>query len=782
MEFIEGTQISGPLPISEVLRLSIQIADAVSDAHRHGVVHRDLKPGNVMVTKSGAKVLDFGLAKLSIAGAPPSQEQPTLAATLTLTQQGFIIGTPQYMAPEQLEGKEADRRTDIFAFGLVLYEMITGRPAFEGKTQANLIASILAAEPKPVATYQPLIPPALDHLIKTCLAKDPDERRQNMHDVLLELKWIAESGSQGGIPKPVIQHRKRKERVSWAITALAVAAASALAILHFRETPPEAYRIQFNVPAPPKVTFGPIDTPAISPDGRKLAFTGTMPGGKSMLWIRRMDSSQSTALPGTEMAYLPFWSPDSRFIGFFADGKLKKIDANGGPPLTLCDARFAGGGTWNRAGIIIFRPDLGPLYQVSSAGGEAKPLLKLDELRKERGQFAPHFLPDGDHFLYTSYSQEQGKGGIYVGSLGTKESRQLSSAETNAAFAQPGFLFFGRGSTLMAQPFDSGKLQFGGDPFPVAESVGQWGLSGISFSLSQNGVLVYRSTTSDNLQAVWYDRQGKRLAPVGEPRAYRQFTLSPDEKRIAAHMPGPNNRDDLWLLDLTSGILSRFTSDPGRVDGAIWSPDGRELVFTSNRSGRMNLYRKIVGGGDDRLVLKSDENNFAEQWLKDGSLLFLNESGKSFYRLGLEAGAKPETLLKTEYSKDEPRVSPDGRWVVYNTLESGRWEVYVASFPAFAERRQVSGNGGVQGYWAKDGKELFYLALDGAMMFVPIKPGERLETGVPQVLFQTKVPVLPTRDQFAVTNDGQRFLLLESIETETKPLTVVINWPAAAKN
>jgi len=295
--------------------------------------------------------------------------------------------------------------------------------------------------------------------------------------------------------------------------------------------------------------------------------------------------------------------------------------------------------------------------------------------------------------------------------------------------------------------------------------------------------MVYRSASSENLQAAWYDRQGKRLAPVGEPRAYKQFTLSPDEKRIAAQAPGPNNRDHLWLLDLTSGILSLFTSDhSGREDGAVWSPDGRELVFGSSRSGPTNLYRKTVGGGDDRLVLKSGENNFAEQWLKDGSLLFLNESGKSFYRLGLEAGAKPETLLKTEYSKDEPRVSPDGRWVVYNTLESGRWEVYVASFPAFAERRQVSGNGGVQGYWAKDGKELFYLALDGAMMFVPIKPGERLETGVPQVLFQTKVPVLPTRDQFAVTNDGQRFLLLESIETETKPLTVVINWPAAAKN
>jgi Tol biopolymer transport system component len=303
-----------------------------------------------------------------------------------------------------------------------------------------------------------------------------------------------------------------------------------------------------------------------------------------------------------------------------------------------------------------------------------------------------------------------------------------------------------------------------------------------SFSTSQNGVLVYRSATSENLQAVWCDRQGKRVATVGEPRAYRQFTLSPDEKRIAAHMAGPNNKDDIWLLDLTSGILSRVTSDPGRVDGAVWSPDGRELIFSSSRGGLPNLYRKIVGGGDDRLILKSGESNYAEQWLKDGSLLFLNDGGKSFLRLQYGADAKPETLLKTEYNKDEPRVSPDGRWVAYNSLESGRWEVYVASFPAFADRRQVSGNGGVQGYWAKNGKELFYLALDGTMMFVPIKPGERLETAVPQILFQTRVPVFPTRDQFAVTNDGQRFLLVEPIETETKPLTVVVNWPVAAKN
>jgi len=788
MEFIEGTEIKGPLPIGEALRLAIQIAEAVSHAHRHGVIHRDLKPSNILVTKSGVKVLDFGLAKLIRANAAPSPAQDNLAATLTqhaVTQDGTILGTPRYMAPEQLEGQEADRRSDIFAFGLVLYEMITGCPAFEGKTHANLIASILAGEPKPVTSFQPLIPPALVHLINTCLAKDPDDRRQNMHDVLLELRWIAEGGSQAGIPKPVVEHRKRRERLSWAVAAVASAAALALGFLHLRETPAPADPVRFEQPVPPKNTLRGYDVPAVSPDGRSFAYTGITSGAKTMLWLRRLDAVQAAALPGTEDSRLPFWSPDSRFIGYFANGKLRKIDANGGPPQILCDTPTFLGGTWNRDGIIVLGKTNGPLHQVTSAGGEPKPLLQLDTARKETGQGWPHFLPDGRHFLYASLSSEVGKGGIYLGSIGSQESRRLLDTVSNASFVSPGLLLFGRGRVLMAQQFDSGKLQLGGDPFPVADLVGRSEVTQNSiYSSSPDGALVYQSEISSaaDLQPAWYDRSGKRLGSVGEPRIYRQGTLSPDEKRFAGQILDPRvGTYDIWLLDLTSGILSRMTSDPSTKDTVAWSPDGREILFGSNKSGILNLYRKVVGGGDEQLVQASAEAVYPAEWLKDGSFLYMSFQGKSFYRLPPGAGSKPETLLKTEYSKDEPRVSPDGHWVAYNTDESGRWEVYIASFPGFTERRQVSNNGGVQGYWRKDGKELFYLSLDGNLVSVPIKPGAALEAGIPKILFPTRVPVAPQWDQFAVTGDGQRFLVLESIEGEAKPFTIVLNWTAAAR-
>lgn len=784
MELIEGTELSGPQPISEALRLAIQIADALSHAHRQGVIHRDLKPANIMVTKSGIKVLDFGLAKLSRGDAPSSQPQVSLAATMThaLTQEGTLIGTPQYMAPEQLEGQEADRRSDIFAFGVVLYQMITGHPAFEGKSQANLIAAILAAEPQPITQFQPLIPPALDHLIKTCLAKDPDDRRQNMHDVLLELKWIAEGGSQAGIPKPVVARRKRREYLSWALAGLASVAALAIGFLHFREKPAETSLVRFEFPAPPKTIFQPIDLFAVSPDGRQVAFTGAPPGEKRMLWVRRLDSLQTTMLAGTEGAFSPFWSPDSRFIGYFTDQQLMKIPSTGGPGQVVCATPAGLGGTWNRDSVILFASRSG-LAQVSAAGGEQKLLLKLDEARKERFQAWPHFLPDGRHFLYSSNSTDPGKSGIFAASLAGGEPRLLISGESNALFVSPGYLLFTRASTLLAQPFDPARLQVSGEPFPVAESVGRMAFANAShFSASPNGVLVYRTEASTSLQLAWYAPGGKRLGPAGEPRRYIQFTMAPDERRIAAQIIDQNvGTSDIWVLDLASGIFSRQTSNSATEDSPKWSPDGREILFSSNRNPPQNLYRKAVGGGEEQLILKSSEANYPEAWLKDGSFLFINVNGKAFFRLMPGADARPETLLTTSYSKDGPRLSPDGRWIAYSSDESGRWEVYVASFPAFTERRPVSGNGGLQPHWRGDGRELYYLALDGNLMSVSVKPGSPPETGIPQVLFQTRIPIRPTSDQFAVTKDGQRVLLLESLDIETKPFTVTLNWPAAVK-
>ncbi|MFN7938802.1 MAG: protein kinase [Bryobacteraceae bacterium] len=788
MEFIEGPEVKGPLPVAEALRVAIQIAEAVNHAHRHGVIHRDLKPGNILVTKSGVKVLDFGLAKLNRKPAVPSPADATVAASLTIP--GTILGTPKYMAPEQLEGSEADQRSDIFAFGLVLYEMLAGCSAFEGKTHANLIAAVLAAEPKPITSFQPLIPPALAHLVETCLAKDPDLRRQSMHDVLLELRWIAAGGSQLGIPKPVVEHRKRRERLSWGVAALASAAALTLGFLYFRQTPAPVYAVRFEHASPQIAIYSSGDMPVMAPDGRSFVYENHSLGASSMLWVRRMDEVRPTALTGTDGGTRPFWSPDAKFIAFVGtDRKLKKIDAIGGTPQTLCDVpvRFAGG-TWSKEGIILIGDGDGVIQQVGASGGEPKPLLKLDTTRQESRQVAPHFLPDGRHFLFTSFtagSSGEGRGGIYLASLDSQETRRLLNTESNANFVAPDLLLFGRGRALMAQTFDPGKLQLTGEPFPVADMIARSEVTNMSFfSSSPNGALVYRPDSLDGglIQPAWYSRDGKMLRTAGEPRAYRQGTLSPDEKRFAAQIVDSASRNgDLWLLDLTSGILSRMTSDRANKDTVAWSPDGKEVFFSSNKTGVLNLYRKLAGGGDEQLVAASTEPVYPAEWLKDGSFTFMNTNGRSFYRLAPGVGMKPETLLKTDYNKDGLRVSPDGRWAAYNTNESGRHEVYIAAFPSFTERRQVSNAGGVQGYWRKDGKELFYLSLDGKMVSVPVQPGTTLEAGIPKALFPTRIRVAPVTDQFAVSGDGQRFLLLESVESESKPFTIVLNWPAAVK-
>lgn len=785
MEFIEGSEIKGPLPVAEALRVAMQIAEAVNHAHRNGVIHRDLKPGNILVTKSGVKVLDFGLAKLNRKAAVPSPADATVAASLTVP--GTILGTPRYMAPEQIEGSEADQRSDIFAFGLLLYEMLAGCPAFEGKTHANLIAAVLAAEPKPITSFQPLIPPALAHLIETCLAKDPDLRRQSMHDVLLELRWIAAGGSQLGIPKPVVEHRKRRERLSWGVAAFASAAALTLGFLYFRQTPTPVYAVRFEQASPQLAIYTSGDIPVMAPDGRSFVYENHSLGANSMLWVRRMDEVRPTALPGTEGGTRPFWSPDARFLAFVgADRKLKKIDAIGGTPQTLCDvpARF-GGGAWSSGGIILLGDGDGPIQQVSASGGEPKALLKLDAARQEARQVSPHFLPDGRHFLFTSMTGGEGRGGIYLGSLDSQETRRLLNSESNANFVAPDLLLFGRGRALMAQPFDPGKLQMTGEAFPVADMIASSEITRMSFfSSSPNGALVYRPDSQDGalIQPAWYNRDGKLIRAAGEPRHYRQGTLSPDEKRFAAQILDSTSRNsDIWMLDLTSGILSRMTSDRANKDTVAWSPDGREILFSSNKTGVLNLYRKMAGGGDEQLIHAATEAVYPAEWLKDGSFTFMNTNGKSFYRLAPGAGMKPETLLKTDFSKDGLRVSPDGRWAAYNTNESGRQEVYVAAFPSFTERRQVSSSGGVQGYWRKDGRELFYLSLDGKMVSVPIQPGTALEAGIPKVLFPTRIRAASVMDQFAVSGDGQRFLLLESLESESKPFTIVLNWPAAVK-
>jgi eukaryotic-like serine/threonine-protein kinase len=730
MEYLEGQTLAdrlrkGPLPLDQVLQIAAQITDALDTAHRHRVIHRDLKPGNIMLTKTGAKLLDFGLAKVRAVEAAAAGKT-ALPTETALTGEGTILGTLQYMAPEQLEGKEADARTDIFALGAVIYEMATGRKAFAGMSQASLIAAVMSTEPPPISTLQNMTPPALDHVARTCLAKDPNARWQTAHDVLLQLKWIAGADSQGNIARPLGARRKNREILAWALVAATSLFAVTLSLIHFRQRPGEAHAVRFQVPLPDKMRFEWYDFPVISPNGQRIVLPGVASDGVRHLWIRSLDSVTDQLLPGTEGSYHPFWSPDSRSVAFFAKDELKRIDLAGGPPQTLCDAAYpAFGGAWNQDGVILLSSKAG-ILRVPATGGQPKPVLPLDKSRQEALQFWPHFLPDGRHFLYLSQSARWGKGGIYVGSLDSKETPLRLSAESNASYARPGFLIYGREETVLAQPFDSSKLRFTGEAVPIAERVGRIiGVPASLFSVSENGVLVYGSPRSDRVQLAWHNRVGTREASIGEPGLLSDLTLSPDEKRLAVGRTDPGTgKSDLWILELATGILSQLTSDASIEGGAWWSPDGRELVYHSDRKGKFDLYRKAVGGNDEELIFQSGEDKFPTQWLNDGSVLFLNWAGRIFFQVPLSGDRKPVPLFQTEFPKLSPHVSPDGRWVAYSAADSGRFEVYVAAFPSFREKRQASSGGGCQPLWRKDGKELFYLSLSlDRMMSVDVKGG-----------------------------------------------------------
>jgi serine/threonine protein kinase len=768
LEYIEGETLAkrvskGPMPLDQVLHCAIEIADALEQAHRQGVIHRDLKPSNIMLTKTGVKLLDFGLAKLHDT-AKTTVAASMATATTPLTSGGTLLGTLQYMGPEQLEGKEADARTDIFAFGAVLYEMATGRKAFEARSQASLIAAILEHDPLPISKQQPLSPAALDHLVKTSLAKDPDARRQTMHDVLLDLTWIAESGSQASLS--ATKRRSRREIWSWSLTAALAVAIGILGIVHWRERPAEAYAFHLEIDAPRNTTF---ESPIVSPNGRYVAFRATVGGGRPALWLRRLDSYEARVLPGTEGAQpSAFWSPDSQSLAFSADGKLKRIEVSGGPPQTLADAEFFAGGSWSSDGVIIFQPLQlgGPLYRVAAGGGEAKPLA-LDRSRKETGQFGPCFLPDGNHFLYRSVSADPAKSGLYVGSLDSKAPRFVSDAAGQVSYSPPGFLLLTRGSTLLAHRFDIRNFQLRGGERAAVAAV-EW------FSTSANGVLVYQAGPTNPVQLVWYGRDGKRLAPIGDAGSYGQITLSPDGHRMTVEKTNPDTGDpNLWMLEISSGILSRLTS-VASLD-AVWSPDGRQIMFDADNKGHADLYRQTIGAGDAELIFASAESKFSEHWLGDGSIIFID--GSAFYRLPLTGERRPQVLFRSTVAADEPHVSPDGRWIAYDSNDSGRWEIYVAAFPAFTGRRQISTAGGGQPLWRKDGRELFYLSLDGKLMALDVKSGATLETGTPKVLFQTAVRVVPQFDQYCVTADGQRFIVAES-SRDNRPISVVVNWPA----
>jgi Tol biopolymer transport system component len=803
LEYVEGETLEkrlekGPLPTDALLRQGIEIADALEKAHRSGVIHRDLKPANIMLTKSGAKLLDFGLAKWSATGASEEETLKTLTAAATkLTEQGTIVGTFRYMAPEQLEGKEADARTDLFAFGEVLYEMATARAAFAGKTKASLIAAILSAEPAPMSALQPMTPPALERLVRGCLEKDPDERWQTAHDVKLQLRAIAEGGSQSGLPAPVSARRKIRERLGWVAAALAALLAAVFALGYFRRAPSEARAIRAYIKPMEKSSFvfaGTASGFALSPDGGRLAYVATSPEGKALLWVRPLDSLQAQPLAGTEGAGFPFWSPDSRFIGFFAGGKLKKIEASGGPPLALCDAPTGRGGAWNREGIILFTPSVSsPIHRVSAGGGAATPVTSLDTSKSEASHRWPYFLPDGRHFLYVAGSsftpKDSPSNSLQVGSLDSKESKILFHTHANAIYAS-GHILFLRQNTLMALPFDAKRLEVTGEAFPVADPVqeDEGRMHGV-FSSSENSALTYvEGVSGQDRQLIWMDRSGKKIGEVPGVDAYADPQISPDGKRLAFTLESSGY--DIWVYDIARAVKTRLTfgaaSSQQAHQGAVWSPDGRQIAYSCARPAKYGLcLRPSDGSGNEEFIHPGNEQpRYPNDWSPDGKALAYYEAKQGaleIWMLPLSGERKPYPFLQSPFNELGARFSPDGKRLAYFSLESGRPEVYVVPFPGPGGKWQVSTGGGIWPRWRRDGKEIFYLSTDNKVMAAEVKSsGSSFEIGTVRALFETR-PYRGGGAAFDATADGQRFIVDYAGEQPAAAITLVVNWTANLK-
>jgi Tol biopolymer transport system component len=801
MEYLEGESLEarlrkGPLPIEEALQIAIQIASALDAAHRRGMVHRDLKPGNVMLTRGGAKLLDFGLAKMTDPIELPGTEATQITAQRSITVEGTILGTLQYMPPEQLEGRPSDARSDIFSFGAMLYEMITGRKGFEGSSQASLIAAVMAVNLPPVSTIQPMASPVLDRVVRRCLAKSPDDRWQSAGDLLSELEWISETGSEAGMPAPVAAKRRSRDRMAWLATGVAavllVGAIGWIAV-HLRNeaAPPAMVRFQVSVPDKMNTSYG--EGLVISPDGQRIAFTAFTAGisaNQVKLFVRPLNALNATeiATPGLSPE-LPFWSPDGRQIVFSAGGTLQKVDLSGGPPVTICNCNLYGG-TWNRDRVILSTNSTGLLYRVSATGGDPKPPWPL--AAGEDAQLWPQFLPDGKHYLYLSVSDQPGKTGICVNSIDSNDRKFLVATDTNAAYAQ-GQLLFTRGDVLMAQPFDPGTLKLSGDPHPVTDhlerSAGSQSSNHIAtFSASPNGVLMWRQSANSSQSSLqWFDRTGKKLAAVGQVADYSNPSLSPDDSKLAVCIRDPQTKTrDIWVFDLLRGTSTRLTFDPADNVNPVWSPDRTRIAFTSDRSGQRNIYWKLADGSQqEELLLGGKElQENVEDWSRDGKYLIYNygQEPVRLYVLPL-ADRKPVPFLNTSFNTQEGQISPNGRWIAYRSTESGRPEIYVQGFnldPSQPRGKwQISVSGGELPRWRNDGKELFYVSGDTYYAVDVKTDGPSFSAGIPRILFQ--VPTVNSSvaggSPFVVTRDGKRLLVLEpQQQTLSAPIDVLVNW------
>jgi serine/threonine-protein kinase len=809
MEYLEGETLAqrllkGPLLLEQVLQYAIEISDALDKAHRKGITHRDLKPGNIMLTKSGTKLLDFGLAKLKEQAAPanvPLSELPT--AKDPLTAQGTILGTLQYMAPEQLEGKDEDARTDIFAFGVVVYEMATGKRAFEGKSQASVIGAILKDDPPSISSLQPMTPPGLDRIVKRCLAKEPDERCQSAKDLTDELKWIAEGGSQVALASTATMKGfhafGRRALILSMGTLLLGAAIASIAAWNLKPTPPQPVtRMVINLP-PGQQLAGLDRGPAVafSPDGTRLAYVARQ-NGTLQLYLRAMDSLEAKPISGTEGASEPFFSPDGQWLGFFAAQKLKKVAVSGGAVVTLGDAAQPHGASWGSPGMIASpRTDTSTLVQVSDAGGASQPLTRFE--KEDVSHRWPEFLPGGKAVLFAASPNNTNwiNAQVAVQSLGTGERRNLIQGGTQPRYAPSGHLVYAQGGSLMAVPFDSQRLRVTGTAIPVIDGVLQSPASGaVQYSLSATGSLVYVSggVQSAQRRLVWVNRNGTEQQLAAPAHAYRGPRLSPDGRRVAVAIE--EQETQIWLYDLSRETLTRLTFEGNQNYNPAWTPDGKRIAFESNKEGPPNLFWQLAdgSGGLERLAT-SAYGRVPVSWSPDGRLLAFYEINPSTQRdiLVLQMGdssagsgqvRKAQPFLQTPFNESAPRFSPDGRWLAYISDESGRYEIYVQPYPGPGGKWQISTEGGTEPAWNPNGRELFYRTGD-KMMAVDIATKPGFTVGKPRMLFEGQYEVTPGAfPSYDVSSDGQRFLMLKSSESaQAAPtqINVVLNWSEELK-
>jgi eukaryotic-like serine/threonine-protein kinase len=790
MELLEGETLSdrlgkGPLPRDQVIRCGIEITEALEKAHRAGIVHRDLKPGNIMLTRSGVKLLDFGLAKMVAGPALPAEATslPTEGVPgAPLTEQGTVMGTFQYMAPEQLEGGDADARSDIFALGAVLYEMATAHKAFTGRSRVSLIGSILKDEPPAISSIAPMTPPALDRLVQTCLAKDPDDRIQTAHDVNLQLKWIAEGGSQAGVAAPVVASRRRRDRVSWAtvggLAGLLLGAAVVWAVARRVSGTQPVTRLAVPIPVGDSFVMDHYSSVAISPDGRRVVYVGRRED-KRQLFLRALDAAEVTPIAGTEGAYSPFFSPDGRWVGFWAEGKIKKVALSGGESVVVCECGgldgFLGADWGHDDTIVLSRGWAQGLERVPASGGTPQSVTKVSAKGADRGHLWPEILPGNKAVLFTIFT-----GGsledfqIAAVSLATGEKKVLIKGGTFGRYAASGHLLYLRGGTLFAVPFDPGRLEVTGAAFPVAEGVFENTNGGGGYAVSRDGTMLYAAGGLVQTQAslLWVDRHGTATPATKFKRPFQDPSISPDGKRIAVLVAAETY--DIWVLDLDRDSLTRLSFGKDDVF-PIWSPDGKRIVYASSKPGVYNLYARAAdGSGSDEPLTFEQDPSVPRSFSPDGKLLVFNkargEAGE-IWIYPLEKGSSPRPFLQGPYLYSGGWLSPDGRWLAYQSNESGKWEVYVAAFPGPGGKWQISTDGGESALWGPSGKEIFY-AHDKKVMHAAVTTTPTFSASRPEVLFEGGY------DGWTIAPDGDRFLMVKDETAASAPnhLNVVLNW------